>query len=363
MFETSIRSGFQYSQVHYLKKNPVSFSSTGEPPSQPPSSSGSRISPALLFIVIILAAIFIVSGLLHLLVRFLLRKGPFSSRNRAPGTDAASDSEALQRQLRQLFHLHDSGLDQAFIDALPVFYYKEIVGAKEPFDCGVCLCEFSDHDKLRLLPLCGHAFHLSCIDTWLMSNSTCPLCRGVLFAQGLAVDNPMFDFFNSREEEEEEMQSSGEHEHNKPSETEVVAETRVFRVRLGKFVGLGSGNDGGVGFDGVVTREEGESSRSNLDARRCFSMGSFQYVVVDDGLRVALSGGGWRRAEGKSSRGRGLVVHSAAEELSQGKKLHAGSKGESFSVSKIWLWSNKKGKLPVSSDESNLGETTPWNII
>ncbi|CAI9282174.1 unnamed protein product [Lactuca saligna] len=82
----------------------------------------------------------------------------------------------LPRQLQQLFHLH-SGLDQAFIDALPLFLYKELMGSKEPIDCVVCLCKFSEQDKLRSLPLCSHAFHIHCIDTLLLSNSTCPLCR------------------------------------------------------------------------------------------------------------------------------------------------------------------------------------------
>uniref|UniRef100_A0A803PE19 RING-type E3 ubiquitin transferase n=1 Tax=Cannabis sativa TaxID=3483 RepID=A0A803PE19_CANSA len=102
------------------------------------------------------------------------RSSTISESNRYP---EMSSSDAFQRQLQQLFHLHDSGLDQAFIDALPVFLYKEIMGLKEPFDCAVCLCEFSEQDKLRLLPLCSHAFHIDCIDTWLLSNSTCPLCR------------------------------------------------------------------------------------------------------------------------------------------------------------------------------------------
>ncbi|WOL00972.1 hypothetical protein Cni_G09685 [Canna indica] len=112
-----------------------------------------------------------------------------------------------------------SGLDQAFINALPLFLYSEILGSKESFDCVICLCEFSPNDKLRLLPICGHvfhlgysltfrlgydhAFHLGCINTWLFSNSTCPLCRGVILVQGLAIENPVFALDDSRGEEEE----------------------------------------------------------------------------------------------------------------------------------------------------------------
>ena len=29
----------------------------------------------------------------------------------------------------------------------------------------------------ELLPKCNHAFHISCIDTWLRSHTNCPLCR------------------------------------------------------------------------------------------------------------------------------------------------------------------------------------------
>ncbi|WOK93132.1 RING-H2 finger protein ATL46-like [Canna indica] len=71
-----------------------------------------------------------------------------------------------------MFHLHDSGLDQAFIDVLPVLLYQDLVGSKEPFDYVICLCEFDEEDELWLPPAYGHAFHLGCIDTWLLSNST-----------------------------------------------------------------------------------------------------------------------------------------------------------------------------------------------
>ncbi|XP_010441131.1 PREDICTED: RING-H2 finger protein ATL46-like, partial [Camelina sativa] len=192
---------FAYPPPFY--KDPI-LSPPSPPP--PPPSSGNRISPAVLFVIVILAVLFFISGLLHLLVRFLIKHPSATASSRSNRFPEISTSDALQRQLQQLFHLNDSGLDQAFIDALPVFHYKEIVasggGAQEPFDCAVCLCEFSEKDKLRLLPTCSHAFHLNCIDTWLQSNSTCPLCRGTLFSPGFSMENPMFDFDDIREDEE-----------------------------------------------------------------------------------------------------------------------------------------------------------------
>ncbi|CAL5407388.1 unnamed protein product [Camellia sinensis] len=43
--------------------------------------------------------------------------------------------------------------------------------------CAVCLCEFEDGEELRTMPECVHSFHVECIDMWLYSHSTCPLCR------------------------------------------------------------------------------------------------------------------------------------------------------------------------------------------
>lgn len=43
--------------------------------------------------------------------------------------------------------------------------------------CIVCLAEFRGEDILRILPYCGHSFHVTCIDIWLQQHSTCPVCR------------------------------------------------------------------------------------------------------------------------------------------------------------------------------------------
>lgn len=43
--------------------------------------------------------------------------------------------------------------------------------------CAVCLGEFNEGDEVRVLPECGHIFHVLCIDKWLYSHTNCPLCR------------------------------------------------------------------------------------------------------------------------------------------------------------------------------------------
>ncbi|XP_062178970.1 RING-H2 finger protein ATL74-like [Phragmites australis] len=43
--------------------------------------------------------------------------------------------------------------------------------------CAICLSDFSDGERIRVLPVCGHQFHVVCIDRWLVSHCSCPTCR------------------------------------------------------------------------------------------------------------------------------------------------------------------------------------------
>jgi len=362
---------FFHSQIHNAITNPsiispyssISYDSINQKNSEPTqisSSSSNKINPAILFIIVILAIIFFILGFLHLLVRFLIKHRSSSSSSTATISQSnrfpeMSESDAYQRQLQQLFNLHDSGLDQAFIDALPVFIYKEIIGLKEAFDCAVCLCEFLEQDKLRLLPNCNHAFHISCIDTWLLSNSSCPLCRGTLYSQGFSFDkNPIFEFDDQRDEEF----VIGIGSVNKDMENHIMNGKRVFSVRLGKF--RSSNNEEGG------EKSEGESSNSNFDVRRCYSMGSFQYVVADSDLQVALKAS---KGDGSMRQLKGIREIDQDGSFSndgdfEGKKINIARKGESFSVSKIWQWSKKDSKIPSSSDthfhNCVANESLPW---
>lgn len=50
--------------------------------------------------------------------------------------------------------------------------------------CCICLEDYVHGDKLRILP-CDHAYHMKCIDPWLLKNKrVCPQCRKKVFANG-----------------------------------------------------------------------------------------------------------------------------------------------------------------------------------
>ncbi|PON77896.1 43kDa postsynaptic protein [Parasponia andersonii] len=86
------------------------------------------------------------------------------------------------------------GLDPHVIDALPEFIYKSSAaaaanrqngrrgggGSESVVECAVCLSSITDDAKVRLLPNCNHLFHVECVDLWLGSNTTCPLCRAAV---------------------------------------------------------------------------------------------------------------------------------------------------------------------------------------
>lgn len=64
------------------------------------------------------------------------------------------------------------------LKALPIIVYSATSKPRPvATDCPICLAEFTEGEKLRVLPNCNHGFHLDCIDRWLVSNSSCPMCR------------------------------------------------------------------------------------------------------------------------------------------------------------------------------------------
>ena len=46
--------------------------------------------------------------------------------------------------------------------------------------CPICLSDFKEGETIRVLPMCGHGFHIKCVDRWLYRHTSCPICRGDL---------------------------------------------------------------------------------------------------------------------------------------------------------------------------------------
>lgn len=72
----------------------------------------------------------------------------------------------------------DTGLKKAVLKALPIIVYSATSNAGSvAADCPICLAEFGEGEKMRVLPKCNHGFHVECIDNWLVSHLSCPMCR------------------------------------------------------------------------------------------------------------------------------------------------------------------------------------------
>ncbi|KAJ6347275.1 hypothetical protein OIU76_003879 [Salix suchowensis] len=91
----------------------------------------------------------------------------------------SSPPHIIQRSSNQATpHDHVSSICQKeeIINKLPVVLFDEELRTKDS-QCCVCLGEFEIKDELLQIPSCKHVFHINCIQHWLYSNSTCPLCR------------------------------------------------------------------------------------------------------------------------------------------------------------------------------------------
>ncbi|XP_022993424.1 putative RING-H2 finger protein ATL71 [Cucurbita maxima] len=81
-----------------------------------------------------------------------------------------SDLSGLERGLH--------GLEPLVVANFPTKKYSdEYFSSMRNSQCTVCLADYHSEDLLRILPNCGHSFHVNCIDIWLHQNLTCPVCR------------------------------------------------------------------------------------------------------------------------------------------------------------------------------------------
>ncbi|KAF3445628.1 hypothetical protein FNV43_RR10804 [Rhamnella rubrinervis] len=217
------------------------YNSTANTASSPPhhhsTVSFRNLSPSFLIIGLILTVTFIASVSLCLLLRHLNRRC-LRHLSQSPSSSSSSSATVPPTESHRISsrRVAPENPTASLIDSLPLFTYSSVTrrsSSSGAADCAVCLSKFEPHDQLRLLPVCCHAFHALCVDTWLKSSQTCPLCRSSIYA----------------------------------SEAEILKSLNVgdsFRLEVGS-----------------ISRRETTIS-DNGDTRRSYSIGSFDYLVEDD---------------------------------------------------------------------------------
>ncbi|XP_075145016.1 ring finger protein murashka isoform X2 [Haematobia irritans] len=85
--------------------------------------------------------------------------------------------EALLSLAERLGEAKPRGLARNEIEQLPSYKFNPETHNGDQTSCVVCMCDFEIRQILRVLP-CSHEFHAKCVDKWLRSNRTCPICRG-----------------------------------------------------------------------------------------------------------------------------------------------------------------------------------------
>lgn len=127
-----------------------------------------NFNSSMAIVIVFLICAFFLMGFFSVYLRRCAESQIVNSRNHGPITLGSSRGR---------------GLDRLVVDSFPIFVYsavKDLKIGKGALECAVCLSEFEDCDALRLLPKCDHVFHPDCIDAWLASHVTCPVCRAKL---------------------------------------------------------------------------------------------------------------------------------------------------------------------------------------
>lgn len=95
-----------------------------------------------------------------------------------------SQMGAVETSFEEVTNIFDTGgakgLPGDLVDKIPkikITSSNMVDASGERVSCSVCLQDFQIGETVRSLPQCHHMFHLPCIDKWLLSHGSCPLCR------------------------------------------------------------------------------------------------------------------------------------------------------------------------------------------
>ncbi|KAE8688499.1 putative excision repair cross-complementing 1 ercc1 [Hibiscus syriacus] len=170
---SSFKNGIVFFVFYLLFLSPLP--SAAQPPDPNDGRySYARFTPSMAIIVVVLIAALFFMGFFSIYIRSRSEANANASVVRPINGGAGRSGRGMR------------GLEASVIETFPTMVYSEVKVHKignRALECAVCLNEFEDDETLRLIPKCDHVFHPECIDAWLASHTTCPVCRANLAPQ------------------------------------------------------------------------------------------------------------------------------------------------------------------------------------
>lgn len=181
--------------------NLIPATSTGQGSSYLSRAFNSNVTVVMAIVLFALVVVAFINTVAR--CRNVMHRGIWTRQQESRGVAGTTvlESAQQQQQQQQPWQLQHKGLQKVQIESFPVFTYGAatastsklqndiecrggggggegalVIGTSRD-DCAVCLSEYQNGEQVRLLPLCRHSFHLHCIDTWLSTHETCPVCR------------------------------------------------------------------------------------------------------------------------------------------------------------------------------------------
>ncbi|KAK3005571.1 hypothetical protein RJ639_016033 [Escallonia herrerae] len=271
------------------------------PPPPPPPPPTTTISPILFLMFCVLGAAFLVVCYQVIVSKYRPSFLNSRARRRNPSSlDGTNDEDFVDENHAPLVNhpiwlINTIGLPQSVIDSIAVFKYNRGEGLNEGTECSVCLNEFQEDESLRLLPKCSHAFHILCIDTWLRSHTSCPMCRAPIVYNtnnaNLNPTEPNMSESDSRENIRGEILEYQEGEDVNIESRVAVENSSALPSEEGKLVGVLQKNSSNLIARNHEVRvlsdlaNRGEKMKEELQpVRRSISMDSSSASVIHFGV-------------------------------------------------------------------------------